>query len=88
MIMTGYNHVCEDCGHIWESWKEDEDCPRCGSDSTQSSPIRVHTILFKDDNDDPRDRKTQDELDFEDELNGTPDEYWKDPYDDELPDPK
>jgi rubrerythrin len=27
----GYNHVCEDCGHQWESSKEIQKCPNCGS---------------------------------------------------------
>lgn len=32
-----YNHVCEDCGKEWESAKEEENCPKCGSESTQSN---------------------------------------------------
>jgi len=34
--MAAYNHVCEDCGEEWESAKEDEKCPSCGSGATQS----------------------------------------------------
>lgn len=38
--MAAYNHVCEDCGEIWESAKEHQKCPNCGSESTQSSKQR------------------------------------------------
>lgn len=31
-----FNHVCENCGAEWMSAKEDEDCPSCGAENTQS----------------------------------------------------
>jgi putative FmdB family regulatory protein len=40
--MMPYNHVCEDCGHEWESAQPNDtsaaaqSCPKCGSDSTQA----------------------------------------------------
>lgn len=43
--MAAWNHVCEDCGHQWESSKEDQKCPNCGSDSTQSSKQRVGSMI-------------------------------------------
>lgn len=39
-LSVGYNHVCEDCGHEWESGQEDQRCPSCGSRSTQSNRQR------------------------------------------------
>ncbi len=33
--MKSFNHVCEDCGHEWESATEDENCPACGSGDTE-----------------------------------------------------
>ena len=40
--MMPYNHVCEDCGHEWESAQpsdahaDAQRCPKCGSESTQA----------------------------------------------------
>lgn len=39
-LYIGYNHVCEDCGNEWESSKEDQRCPACGSSATQSTQQR------------------------------------------------
>lgn len=40
--MSGYNHVCEDCGHEWEACHDNDRqadaarCPKCGSSDTQA----------------------------------------------------
>lgn len=34
--MSCWNHVYEDCGNQWESGKENQKCPRCGSDNTEN----------------------------------------------------
>lgn len=39
LMAKGYNHVCETCGECWESFKENEKCPKCGSRDTQSNEM-------------------------------------------------
>lgn len=42
--MASWNHVCEDCGHEWESSKENQRCPSCGSDSTQITKLKGGSV--------------------------------------------